>query len=660
MNKNIKKVEKNTGKSIASKSSSPSELIGKLDAFLNKRMKWMIWLIIGLGFLISLLLFDSRISLSGDDSAYIMRANDFLHSFKYPSFQGPLYPMVLSLLIAVFGVTLLPLKLLSLLAIMGFIYLFYFVFKDRISTTILVFSLLLLSLNSYFLYYASQTYSEAFYLFIEMLLFLMFFKKFISNEPIKNIKEELKNHALLAAALLALALTRSVGFSAVIAVFAYFTFTKQWRNLLLSIAAFSIFFLAFQGIKYMLWSDGGLQFSSQGSGLLQKDYYNPQAGNEDIGGLFTRLIENTNQYLSKHFMYMVGLRKFDIAMTVNPIYSILIVLLSLTGLIFSFKKNKYLFFTGLVTGSFLLVSFVVLQSKWDQSRLIIPVVPFLIMMLFSAIYYLSSLPKTKVFQFFLPFVAFVMLLQTLASTAMAVKTSNENSGKYGGFTPDWKNYMKASEWVADNLSKNDKVACRKPSISFIYGKGREFYGIMQLPNYSNETFLKFWKDNEKSIIVYEYNTLVQKQLTQEFVTLLKNNMLALLFSGDKVFLAEYANDSSMKTIIDGSKAVGLSYFESVGQYKTTIFDTAAVNKIYYPDSLLNQLKLNKVTHILTANLRRNNTKKDGMIINTVERYMAFIQEKYPYLFTKLVQVGDDNNEPATISKIEYEKLPKSK
>jgi hypothetical protein len=61
-----------------------------------------------------------------------------------------------------------------------------------------------------------------------------------------------------------------------------------------------------------------------------------------------------------------------------------------------------------------------------------------------------------------------------------------------------------------------------------------------------------------------------------------------------------------------------------------------------------------VTHILTANLRRNSAVKDGMIINTVERYMAFIQEKYPKLFSKVSQVGDDNNEPATILKIEYE------
>jgi len=78
-------------------------------------------------------------------------------------------------------------------------------------------------------------------------------------------------------------------------------------------------------------------------------------------------------------------------------------------------------------------------------------------------------------------------------------------------------------------------------------------------------------------------------------------------------------------------------------------------KLYYPDSLLGQLQNGGVTHILTANLRRNTTRKDGMIINTVERYMAFIQEKYPEIFSKVSQIGDDDNEPATIVKIEYGK-----
>ena len=91
------------------------DLLGTLDAYFDTRMSWIIWVILGLTFVFSLLLFDSRVSLSGDDSFYIIRASDFIHSFKYPAFQGSLYPIVLSLFVAVFGINLIPLKVLSLL-----------------------------------------------------------------------------------------------------------------------------------------------------------------------------------------------------------------------------------------------------------------------------------------------------------------------------------------------------------------------------------------------------------------------------------------------------------------------------------------------------------------------------------------------------------------
>ena len=82
-------------------------------------------------------------------------------------------------------------------------------------------------------------------------------------------------------------------------------------------------------------------------------------------------------------------------------------------------------------------------------------------------------------------------------------------------------------------------------------------------------------------------------------------------------------------------------------------------KLYYPDSLLNQLQNAGVTHILTANLRRNSTQKDGLlsILSNVTWHLS--RKNILMIFTKVSQVGDDNNEPATIVKIEYEKYGRS-
>jgi hypothetical protein len=527
---------------------------------------------------------------------------------------------------------------------MGFMYLFFIAFRSRIPSTLLIVVLSALSVNSFILYYASQTYNEVFYLFVQMILVLVFYRSFIDNEQVLTFNQDIKRHLLLALCLLALALTKNIGYSAVFAVLGYFLFMKQWKNILYALAAFGVLMLVFQSVKYMLWNDGGLQFSSQGSGLMNKDYYNPQAGKEDLAGFFTRLIDNSNLYLSKHFVSMVGLRKIGQAMTVSSLVSVLIYFLAIGSLFITYKKNKYLFFTGLLTSTFLLISFIILQTKWDQSLL----------MIFSLVYYISEIQKFKLLQVVVPVLALLIFFKSLAIAAGSVKANQEISGRYGGLTPDWKNYLKASEWAATNLPKDAIVACRKPSISFVYGKGRNFYGIMQLPTYNADVFFNNWMQNEPSYMLFRYTDFYGKQLTPELYTILKENMLAMLFVGDSVFFADKVSDNVKGAFADAVKAAGFNYISSVSEIKSMISNDKTL-KLYYPDSLLNQLQNNGVTHILTASLRRNSSQKDGFIINTVERYMAFIQEKYPLLFTKVSQVGEDDNEPATIFKIEYEK-----
>lgn len=652
---NQKVAQQVTSSSRKPSTSEPSkDLLASMDSFLDKRLGWLTWVVMGLTLFVSLLLFDSRVSLSGDDSFYIIRAFDFIHSFKYPAFQGPLYPMVLSIFVAMFGISLVPLKLVSLVSMLGFIYLFFISFKNRIPSTLLIITILSVSLNSFILYYANQTYNEAFYLLVQMILVWVFFRSFIDSEMEVTLKNDFTRHILLALSLLALVLTKNAGYSAVFAITGYFLLYGQWKNFAYSILAFGIVMLVFQGLKYFLWSDGGFQFSTQGSGLLNKDYYNPQAGKEDLAGFFNRLIINSQLYLSKHFCSIIGLRKASIETTINPLTTILIYLMSVGSLIFTFRKNKYLFFTGLLAGSFLLVSFFILQTKWDQSRLIIPVVPMLLLILYAFMYYVSRINRFKLLQVSIPFLSLIIILLSLASTAVAVKENSKASGRYGGFTPDWKNYLKASEWASENLPKDAIIACRKPSISFVYGNGRNFYGIMQLPTYSNDLFIKNWSKDESANMLFNYADFIGKQLTPELYSIIKENMQAMVFIGDSVYFLDKVNDSIKDDFKQKVSAQGFSFTSSVNTFNSKLSGGKEL-KIYYPDSLLIQLQKAGVTHILTANLRRNSAVKDGMIINTVERYMAFIQEKYPQIFTKVSQAGDDDNEPATIFKIEYEK-----
>jgi len=64
---------------------------------------------------------------------------------------------------------------------------------------------------------------------------------------------------------------------------------------------------------------------------------------------------------------------------------------------------------------------------------------------------------------------------------------------YYGYTPDWVNYLKMSRYCGDSLSANSLVACRKAPMSFVYGRGRKFYGIYSVISSDPDTVLNFFK-----------------------------------------------------------------------------------------------------------------------------------------------------------------------
>src|SRR6056297_1010458 len=78
-------------------------LLDRFDQFFDKKNTLFLLISFFFTLLFSFLLFNFRVSEAGDDSAYILRAYDFINEFKFPTFQGPLYPIFLSLFIFIFG-----------------------------------------------------------------------------------------------------------------------------------------------------------------------------------------------------------------------------------------------------------------------------------------------------------------------------------------------------------------------------------------------------------------------------------------------------------------------------------------------------------------------------------------------------------------------------
>ncbi len=632
----------------------PKTFLEQLDEHFEKKEKVYFWILFGICTLFCILLYDPRVSLAGDDSAYILRALEFGKNFAFPDFQGPLFPMALSPLTLLFGLSLFPLKLFSLASIVAFFYFTYITFRKKIPGSLLFTLLLLTAINSHVLYYASQTFSEAFYMLLQSVVLLVFSRFFLQpeNQDIK-IVSFIKRHAWLALSVLALALTRSVGFSAIIAVFGYFIFYKEWKNAGAAILSFGLLFVLYQGVKWAIWGDGSLQFSGQSSSLFSKNYYSPESGRENLAGFIIRLWDNSRLYLSEILPSLAGIRDLrenangpGMLTGYNTLTTLLIYAIAITGLFFSYRRNKLIFFSGIICGCFLLVSFVSLQTFWYQSRLIIPAYPLIILLLFAGLYYLLKEKKgLKNVQFLFVIPIIFMFFGGISDSVKNITEARKIKNEYSGLTPDWIHFAEASEWAGKNLANNDLVASRKPTISMIYSKGKIFHGIYSVPGEDPKKFMEEWQQRPGRFIVL-------KEPGNEQYNGIRTRLYARIIQEDRMFLLMKKNnetvqlaDSLQLPVVDPAEVISIISAQP---------DRPPL--IYSADSLVRQLKEGKVTHILSANLRANPAAKGAGTINTVERYMFIIAEKYPDAFVLVQQFGQDNDEPAYIYKIDWESI----
>ena len=642
--KNVVKATKGKGKQ------NDGTLFGALNTFLDRRLDMIFWIFFSITLLFCILLFDIRFSIAGDDSAYVIRASDFIHHFTFPGFRGPLYPIVLSPVVWLFGVSSIPLKSLSIVFLLGSFFFTYKAFKNRIPSVLLVSVLILVSINSSIIYYASQTYSETFFMFIQALTFYVLFKYILDQKEGRLNSREIRHYLILGFCILCLGLTRSVGFSALAAIPVYFVLKGEWKKFILVTATTLLLIALFQGLKYLLWGSAEFTLSNEVSSMFDKNYYKPVMGKEDFHGFLMRIVINSNSYISKHFYAMLGIR--DVSCNPLPWLNIATWVIFFTGIGFFFKKNKYLLSTALYTFILLIASFLLLQSNWNQSRLIVPFMTFILLILLSTFYFLLMLPKLKKLQWIFPIGIVVLTGLSYAVTSDALSQVRKIDGIYSGLTPDMENYVRMSKWASDNLPKDAVVACRKPSISFIYGSKVQFFGIIKIPNYSVTNLFNDWKIKKSKYVMIKSADLAHKKESLSLFRAFKNGLVAYIISPEqKSYIIEIPDSIRDRTCSELAK-LKIRWRTNPDSLRSEYKDMNGYYVIY-PDSLLNILKKAKVTHIMTANLRANPKEKTKLTIATVENFVGMITDKYTFCMKKIAQVGSDENEPSAIFLVDY-------
>jgi hypothetical protein len=251
------------------------------------------------------------------------------------------------------------------------------------------------------------------------------------------------------------------------------------------------------------------------------------------------------------------------------------------------------------------------------------------------------------------FIFFRSLGQTIekAKVNQKVLSKNLSGNPYFGFTPDWQNFLFMSRWVGENISDTAVVASRKPSMSFIYSKGRDFFGIYRFPSVEPEKLINSLRLRAGDMIVIP-NAVFDKNFPPGVRLSVRQSALAFVAEGNDIYGLYESKEpmgSVLKKAVDEYHVGTMTTDSLLNRVRVSSQNCFAVS----PDTLIQNLRKNKVSYVIVASLRANPNMNTGNIINNIQRYLYFIEQKYPGILTLVHQIGADAEEPAWLYRIDY-------
>lgn len=485
-------------KSTTTKNINP---LDKINAYLEKNEKIYFFGLLILGITLAFMSFNARMSEAHDDSLYIEAGYRYVHEFPnyYYTSNAPMYPMFLALLTIAFGTNLVYFKLFSILFYVLGAVIFYKALDKRVSPILKFFVYTYLCINYLILYFASQTFSEAFYMLVQATFFYFFTKYNFSETPITtNLKKDWKKWLVLGFLMMILTLAKNILIFGIIAIVLFYLIKKEWKKAAFSLGFFGLFKFLYEAVKNFIWGKSAIQYESQINILFNKDPYDASKGQEDLIGFFGRFTDNIALYLGKRFYQIIGFFDEEFMFkkvmeqdgqlvegpnnTIYFFFAFIILALTFFGLYKAFKnKNDIVLFFVLFAGTICFGTFFVLQARWDQPRFIMVHMPAILLGIsYGLSIYLSKNSFNQ--RLFIACIALVSVSFLMSSTKRAFKnlpiaSKNLKGDIYYGYTPDWQNYLKLSAYCKDSLPENSFVAARKAPMSFVYAKGKHFYPI---------------------------------------------------------------------------------------------------------------------------------------------------------------------------------------
>jgi len=438
--------------------------------------KWYNYLIISIIFLIVYpYIFNSKLFLGGDNAAYFSLANSIANEFRYVDFFSPTpvpanhfppgYPFILAIAIKLGIDSLMGLKIVSGLFLLGSVYLtnaiaFRFIQNNFAALFIAIATLL----NFHLLEYASITMSEIPFLFFSLFTFYSFLRFCEQGFIIKS-----KFFLFTLIGLMCVMYIRTQGIAIVGAAIFYLLVKKQWKPISLIVG--------FLVITYGPWQirSANLGGSSYVKQLFKVNPYNSDSPKMETKDWGERIVKNAVRYTSKeipNLIFPIKPVKYNNPDTGKPLpaeksqWVVGIFIIVITGIgLWSFKNWRWLllsFFGVNVT------IFMLWPDVWFGIRFILPMVPLILITFFGGLKFLLQLVSKHSFITSGTVYSFLAVVFIFINFPTLKLLNQKATGKH---TPNWYNYLYVAEWAKDNLKETDIIVTRKPEIfSFISRK----------------------------------------------------------------------------------------------------------------------------------------------------------------------------------------------
>lgn len=500
----------------------------KTELILYRFQRYFFLLNIIVFVLFSGLLFHTKLFLMGDDADYLVDGYNFIHQNTYPSGRSSLYGMALGGVMLFSGLNIIICKLFSFAcAVTGF-YLLFKTFKEKVPYWLLFTILFFTAINSAVLYYSSSNLSEAFFMMIQGVYFHAIFLLIKKQETTHEFRRLLPYWCYAGFAGLLVTLSKNVGMLAPLSLAVYYLFKKEYRHALLGLAGFLVFKIPYEILLRLIY--GKNTVVGQLGQVMVKDLYYPGKGRENVTGFLARVYKNADIYLGKEFVGILGLKipHLTFPTWASMISAAIILLICGYAIWLAYKRNRFIFFTGIYLVIMTGISFLALQPDVAQTRIIIIYVPLLFgLLLYGATHLCKHILQGRGLLIVVVVCCICMVVNFKESVVVAknnlpVLRENISGNKFYGYTPDWLNYLSMGQYIIHTLPDSVGISARKPNSLKVYSGGRNFVWLSPVENVTADDVLLLLARIKVRYLVLASLRLNAEKANGEIITTLHN------------------------------------------------------------------------------------------------------------------------------------------